>query len=178
MKKLLVLAGNSVKNREWGEACAEFFRADFDMVFYPHYDHWSTGGQVINLEVELQKVKETVQGAGEPDDWYIFAKSIGSVLALLAVEQGIISPERCVFFGMPLKIAEAEVTKDWSYLSEFFVPTVAFHNDNDPTADYAFTAQKIHELAPTITLRALHGDTHDYSDFTTYAGEIREFLTV
>lgn len=178
MKKLLVLSGNNVKNQGWGEACAEFFRVDFDMVFYPHYDHWDTEGKDIDIEVELRKIKETVQGTGEHDDWYIIAKSIGSVLALLAVEQGIISPEKCVFFGMPLKIAEAEVTKDWSYLRDFSVPTLAFHNDNDQTADYAFMAQKLAEFAPTISLRTLRGDTHDYGDFTHYAGEIREFLAL
>lgn len=178
MKKLLVLSGNNVKNREWGEQCAEFFRADFDMVFYPHYDHWNTGEKNIDIEVELQKIKETVQGTGEHDDWYIFAKSIGSVLALMAVEQGMLSPERCVFFGMPLAIAERDAAKDWSYLRDFSVPAFAFHNDHDPIADQSFTAEKLAEFAPTITLRTLKGDTHDYGDFVDYAAEIREFLTL
>lgn len=176
MKKLLVLAGNSFRNREWGEQCAEFFRADFDMVFYLHYDHWSTGEKNIDLEIELEKLKETVEGVGEKGDWYIFAKSIGSVLALMAVEQGILSPEKCVFFGMPLAIAERDVTKDWSYLSDLKVPALAFHNDQDPTANYGFTKEKLAEIAPTITLRTLQGDTHDYLDFALYADEVRQFI--
>jgi hypothetical protein len=177
MKKLLVLSGNHVRNREWGEQCAEFFRGDFDMTFYPHYDHWNVEGESIDMEIELQKVKETVTGAGEADGWYVFAKSIGSVLALLAIKRGIISLEKCVFFGMPLKIAETEVTKEWAYLSSLTLPVLAFHNDHDPVADYKFTAQKLAELAPTITLRTLSGDTHDYADFAAYADEIRQFIS-
>lgn len=178
MKKLLVLSGNHVRNREWGERCAEFFRSDFDTVFYPHYDHWNTGEKSINMEIELEKLKETIAGVGEVDDWYIFAKSIGSVLALLAVEQRILAPEKCVFFGMSLAIAEREGTKDWSYLSSFTVPTLAFHNDHDPVADYAFTVKKLAELAPTITLRTMPGNTHDYSDFVPYADEIRNYCEI
>lgn len=176
MKKLLVLSGNHVRNRDWGEQCVEFFRGDFDMVFYPQYDHWDVEGGRIDIEVELQKVKETVAGTGESDGWYVFAKSIGSVLALLAIQHGIITPERCVFFGMPLKIAEAEVTKDWSYLSGLVLPVLAFHNDQDPIAAYEFTADIVHKLAPMITLRTLPGDTHDYRDFASYADEVRQFI--
>ena len=176
MRYLLVLAGNSVHNREWGESCAEFFRPQFTMVFFPHYTHWTTGDPEIDIEEELKKVRETVAGAEDEADWYIFAKSIGSVLALKAIEQGIIKPEKCVFFGMPLKIAATQVGGDWSYLSTFDLPALAFHNDADPTAEYAFTKAKLSEQAPSIILKTLSGDTHDYLDFAQYEPEIKQFL--
>jgi hypothetical protein len=178
MKKLLVLAGNSVKNRAWGEACAEYFRGDFDMTFFLEYDHWNTEAQKIDLAVEIQKIKETVEGTGETDDWYVFAKSIGSVLTLKAIEQGVIAPEKCVFFGMSLNVAAAEQGEDWSYLSEFSQPALAFHNDADPVAEYDFVVEKLRAFAPAITLRTVEGNTHDYTDFASYAEEVRHFLAV
>ena len=177
MKKLLVLSGNSVRNKEWGERCSEFFRSDFDRVFYSHYDHWKTGEKSINIELELQKIKKLVEDTGEKENWYIFAKSIGSVVALLASREQTILPEKCVFFGMPLAIAETNVTNDWSYLSQFSVPTLAFHNNQDSTADYLFTKQKLAELATVVSFRTLIGDNHDYLDFAEYSDEIRKFVT-
>lgn len=178
MKKLLVLSGNNKKNIVWGEECSKFFENDFDKVFYLHYDHWKNGEESINIEVELQKIKKLVDETGEKGDWCIFAKSIGSVLALMAVKQKIFLPEKCVFFGMPLAIAESVVTDDWSYLSEFSVTTLAFHNDQDSTADYKFTKNKLAEMAPGITLVTLSDDTHNYLDFSEYADEIRKFISL
>ncbi len=175
MKYLLVLGGNSVRNRQWGEACVDCFRSEFDSVFFPHYDHWSSGAAHIDLEVEMRKVNETVTGAGQ-GGWYIFAKSIGSVLALRAIERGIISPAKCVFFGMPLNIMAAKYGENWSYLSSFKVPALAFHNDQDPTADYRFTAEKLREFSPNTVLQTDRGDTHDYLDFAAYRPTIKEFL--
>lgn len=178
MKKLLVLAGNSVQNREWGEACAGFFRTDFDLVFFPHYDHWSTGAQNMNLAAEVEKIRETVTESDAEGEWYIFAKSIGSVLALKTIQQGVIKPEKCVFFGMSLNIAATLYGEDRSYLSECDVPALAFHNNEDPTAEYGFVVEKLRTLAPTITLRTIEGNTHDYLDFHMYAPEIKEFLAL
>jgi len=175
MKKLLVLSGNSVHNREWGETCAEFFRSDFDRVYFLHYDHWTSGEPLINFATELDKINEIVVGSGEQNDWYIFAKSIGTVLTMTAVLQVIIRPEKCVFFGMPLGLSAYD---DWSFLSEFSRPTIAFHNTKDPTAPYDETIKKLSELAPTtIVLKTREGDTHDYLDFASYNPEIQTFLT-
>jgi len=179
MKKLLLLSGNSIGNREWGDSCAEYFRPDFDLIFYPQYAHWTTGEKDINFEIELQKVKETVVGAGEKDEWFIFARSIGSILGLRSIQEGSIAPKKCVFFGMPLKIFKAKkVISDWSCLTEFAVPTLAFHNTEDAVADYSFTVKTVHELAPSIVLQTLPGKTHEYLDFALYASHIKKFLSL
>lgn len=177
MKKLLVLGGGSVRNREWGVACSEFFKDSFDLTCFVHYDHWETGGKNINFDIEIEKIAETVHGAGTEGEWYVFAKSIGSILTLKAVEAGAIEPVQCVFFGMPLEIVSDTVMKDgWSLLSAFDIDSLAFHNDNDSTANYVYTQEKLATYAPDIALKTLSGDTHDYLDFESYKDTIYPFL--
>jgi hypothetical protein len=177
MKKLLVLGGGSVRNREWGVACSEFFKDSFDVTCFVHYDHWETGEKNINFDIEVEKIAETVNGAATEGEWYVFAKSIGSILTLKAVDAGAINPAQCVFFGMPLEIVADSVMKDgWSLLSTFDIDSLAFHNDNDPTANCLYTQEKLAAFAPDITLNILSGDTHDYLHFESYKDTIHSFL--
>lgn len=180
MNKLIVFPGNSPRNKAWGECAAQHFGGWFDAVYTPDYDHWATGESFINFDAELDKLRANIL-KDEPDtQYYVFAKSIGTILTVIAVKRGIIAPQKCVFFGMPLKIVEEQETfgDDWSALSSFTVPTLAFHSDRDPTADYAFTVAKLTELNPAITLITTPGDTHDYTEFVSYEVEIRNFLAL
>ncbi len=178
MKNLLVLAGGSERNRAWGEACAEAYRGWFDMTFFPHYDHWVSGEKNLDFPAELQKIKDTVAGAGA-GEWYIVAKSIGSVLATKAIAEGIITPTRCVFFGMPLNlVADSVFGGDFSPLRALTMPVLAYHNDQDPTALHEFTTTTLAAHAPLVRVETLSGNNHDYLDFQTYAPTVRSFLGV
>jgi predicted alpha/beta-hydrolase family hydrolase len=177
MKKLLVLAGGSPRNRAWGEACAEFFKDQFDLTCFIHYDHWETGEPNINFAVEIEKIATTAEEAGEEGEWFVFAKSIGSILTLKAVAAGAIAPLKCVFFGMPLSlVADTEFKDDWSLLEDFKTPALAFHNENDPIANYELTKERLATLAPNITLATLPGDTHDYLVFADCQQRITAFV--
>jgi predicted alpha/beta hydrolase family esterase len=178
MKKLLVLAGGSKRNEAWGEACVEHFKNQFDSTDFIRYDHWSTGEPNLAFEAEIAKIAATAEGARE-EEVYVFAKSIGSILALKAVAAGVTQPTKCVFFGMPFSVVKDTVFKDdWSLLENFKTPALAFHNDNDPTANYELAKEKLTTLAPNVTLTTLTGDTHDYLDFGLYQPTIDNFLNI
>lgn len=176
MKKLLILPGNSPRNQAWGEAAAEFFSEQFDEIYLQLYNHWETGEAVIDVPDELDKIIATVEGGQADDEWYICAKSVGALVALIAVQEEIIQPIKCIFFGMPLDMAGEELFKDdWSALTDFAVPALVFHNDNDPVANFAFTKAKIEAVGQDFVFKPLKGDTHDYLDFATYEEEIKNF---
>lgn len=177
MRHLVVLPGNSLRNRDWGIACANYFGPKFDSVYMQEYDHWQTGERDNDVERELTKLEAAV--ADLDDEIYVLAKSIGSLLILLAVHRGFLKPEKCVFFGMPLELASKQLFKDdWSPLSTFSIPTIAYHNDEDPIS-YSFTSQALAEQgARSIRLITLKGDNHDYLDFKEYELEITDFLKV
>lgn len=177
MKKLLILPGNSSRNRTWGEECAEFFAEQFDEIYLQLYDHWETGEEWMDVVSETEKIANTVTGCDDDGEWYVCAKSMGSVLALMAIQADVIEPEKCVFFGMPLDKAENKFFKgDWSSLIDYRVPTLVFHHNHDPVANCDFTAQKLMELGQNITFRKLPGNNHDYIDFAVYQVEIEDFL--
>jgi len=177
MKKLLILPGNSPRNQAWGEACADFFGDQFDEIYLQLYDHWETGEEVIDVPTELDKILEMIEGDEADSQWYICAKSVGSLVALIAVQEDIINPVKCIFFGMPLDGAAEELfAEDWSALADFAIPTLVFHNDADPIADCDFTAQKLTELGQNITFKKLSDDTHDYLNFELYQVDIADFL--
>ncbi|MEK7638590.1 MAG: hypothetical protein AAB388_00335 [Patescibacteria group bacterium] len=179
MKKLLILPGNGAHNKAWGEAAAEALLPHFDIVYLQHYNHWDTQNAAIDFAAEIEKISITVEGTDEdePGDWYVCAKSVGALLAILAFGGGAIDPLKCVFFGMPLAMASEGIFKDdWSLLKEFVVPTFAFHNEHDPTADYSFTKEKLDAFAPAMTFKTLSGSTHDYLDFASYLPDITNFL--
>ncbi len=179
MKKLLVLPGNSPRNKAWGEACATFFQDYFDVVYLSNYNHWETGAQVINFTSELEKIDITVAAGEEDDEWYICAKSVGSLLALLAMHDELIVPNRCVFFGMPLDMALQDLFKDSLLpLQALTAPTLVFHNVADPVAAHDVTKNLLAEHVKVTTFVSLEGDTHDYLDFTAYAPQVRAFLSL
>src|SRR5690606_26948299 len=152
MNKLIILPGNSVKNKAWGEAVAARFGGWFDEVYLQSYDHWESGEENIDFEVELAKLGAAAKAAAPETTFYIFAKSAGSLLALLAIQRGLVAPAQCVFFGMPLEWADRDVFRgDWSPLSDFRVPILAFHNEHDPVANYTFTKDALTAHVPEST---------------------------
>jgi hypothetical protein len=175
MQKLIVIPGNSKRNKEWGEAVVSHYAEKFDDVYMQSYDHWESGEQDINIEVELNKLREVVESSDA--DYIVFAKSIGSLLTLLAVQKGFIQPKKCVFFGMPLEMASQELFKDdWSPLATFSIPAIAFHNDNDPiNHDYTKEALEAHSSGG-ITFYTKVGSDHNYTEFEAYDEEIDRFL--
>jgi len=177
MKKLIVLPGNSQRNEVWGEQCMAHFAPWFDSVYLQRYDHWRTGAKDIDIEAELSKLAH--EASDEAATYYIFAKSVGSLLALIATHRGLVRPVHCVFFGMPLELASNELFKDdWSPLTDFDVLSLAFHNDHDPIS-YPYTKNALEgHCAGMIELVTLKGDNHDYLDFGEYEETIKNFLHI
>jgi hypothetical protein len=176
MKKLIVLSGNSPRNQAWGEGCVSYFGTWFDEVHMQEYNHWQKGTKDIDIEAELAKLATT---SSEDAEYYVFAKSIGSLLTLLSVHRENLNPKYCIFFGMPLELASNELFKsDWSVLENFTVPSLAFHNDRDPIS-YVYTKDALAQHNPEyIKLVTVAGDTHEYLDFEDYECDIKNFLKI
>lgn len=179
MKTLLIFPGNSLRNREWLYAAGEYYveKQWADEMYLHEYDHWQSEEPEIDMEAELEKLAAVVSLHEAGTQYLVFAKSIGSLLTLLAVQRGIIAPEKCVFFGMPLELAsEALFKDDWTPLEMFQVPAIAFHNDEDPIS-YPFTKAALAEHAPEIKLITRQGDNHNYTEFPEFDKEIKALLT-
>ena len=178
MSHLIVLPGNSPRNRAWSESCVDYFSLQFNTVHMQTYDHWESAEQWLDFAIEQHKLQQHVAELPTSTAVTIMAKSIGTILALKSIKHAEVAPTRCVFFGMPLDLAAADIFQnDWSPLRDLTIPTMAFHNDADPTASYDFTKATVAELAPSVELVTCQDNTHDYCNFDEYFPKINAFLS-
>jgi hypothetical protein len=170
MNHLIVLPGNSPRNQEWAKQCGEYFAPKFGTTQVHFYQHWIRGEAQINFEQELSILRTHVEALPQDTHITIYAKSVGTLLTLMAYQLKIVVPDTCVFFGMPLDLAAEGMCKEsWALVSDFAVPAIAFHNRHDPVADCTFVFETLKKYSEYIKPVALEGNTHDYLDFEAYA---------
>ncbi len=178
MKELIILPGNSVKNRTWGEVMRDHYGPMFDSVYLHTYEHWETGGPIIDFDVELVKLRERTKPLfGEQAETIVMAKSAGALLAFVAASEGVLVPNKAIFFGIPFDLAAEGIFKDdWSPVTNFKMPAIAFHNEQDPTADYRYTMAVLAQHAPHVTLITTPENDHWYGNTEVYDAHIATFL--
>jgi hypothetical protein len=168
MKHLIVLPGNSVRNKEWGERVLSHYADYFDSLYLQEYDHWETGGD-MSMVTEEQKLLTHIATLEKDTQIFVLAKSAGSILCLATAQAGVFVPVHSAFFGMPLEWAITDVFGgNWGALESYTIPTVAFHNRHDPTATYQYTKSVLEERARGISLVTTEGADHNYDDLDTY----------
>ena len=177
MQQLIILSGNSVKNKGWGELILAEYGPRFDSAFLLEYDHWASGEANIDFAIEEKKLVAHVANLPTDTEIILFAKSAGSLLAFRVIDHGVVTPSSCIFFGIPFDMAAVNIFKEtWEAIDNFTIPAIAFHNTNDPTTSYEFTRTSLAEHNPNITLVTTEESDHWYGDTQTYNRNIIPFL--
>jgi len=158
----LILGGMSPRHKAWVRQVAEVLQPYFDEVRPLDYRHWDAADTEMDLEYEISQADVLAKNF---DEYVVVAKSIGTVLASFANARGLLAPQRCVFMGFPLKVAEAQFPEVANALPQL-PPTVFLHNERDPLGSAAAVKQYVDAHAPkAYEFQVLPGDTHDYTDF-------------
>ena len=152
-KTIILLGGNSNENKDWIE------RISRSLPFPTHtvvYEHWKNNAQLINLDTEVDRL-------GQLAPTIVFAKSAGILVTLKGVFDRKISPELCIFAGMPLHWSKKNNFPLSQWLLNWKIPTTFIQNSHDP----ACSAEELNELLKTSNVRnpkviVLRGETHDY----------------
>lgn len=177
MHHLIILPGNSKENQTWGEVMGDHYGPRFSSVHVAKYEHWESGAPVIDFATECTKLKERPAPLFAGSEVVVMAKSAGSLLAFLAIYGGQIHPRACIFFGIPFDLAATKLfAEDWSPVADFTLPAIAFHNRQDPTTDYRFTAATLAQYTPHVELITTTESDHWYGDTDTYDPHIDTFL--
>lgn len=101
--KIFLLAGQSIKNKEWIEKVEGEFRKEFQDTTVLYYDHWDSNSNNIDIEKESSKlVKMINEYKGE---YLIFAKSIGTIVFYNIVEKLKRKPKGVLMVGVPYDLA-------------------------------------------------------------------------
>jgi predicted alpha/beta-hydrolase family hydrolase len=159
---LLLLPGNSPHNKAWIHHVDEVLAPLFNGTLVHDYAHWENGQNFIDFEHEIEA---TCQEVGDLEPYSIFAKSVGSILAIKAMAARSLEPRGCLFVGLPLQLVIDENIPLGDLLKDVKIPITIAQNDHDPIGGFQAVKAYFDKLTlPNITLVELSGDAHDYDD--------------
>lgn len=160
---IIYLAGNSLNNKTWIEKVkSEFDSFSTGEILY--YDHWQTGEKNLDFEIETRKLTELVK---DKDEYFVFAKSIGSILVLKSIYEKIISPKKMIICGHPYNLAKELGFPINNYLKSLTTPTIFIQNEFDPLFNYLDLEKVLKENNPADyqLVKISDNNTHNYEDY-------------
>ncbi|MFZ2193521.1 MAG: hypothetical protein WAV31_04735 [Candidatus Moraniibacteriota bacterium] len=172
--KLIILPGNGQANKEWADDAGQAFLDIFEDQYEQYYSHWDTGEEIINLDIELKKLKENI---GNEKEYIVFAKSAGSLLSIYGVFDGDVKPKRCIFVGLPISWAKENNFPLEIWLEKYDILTVIIQNSNDPYTPFEEVQEMIQRLdKKNIKVIEILGNNHKYDDFELIKNKIKNLL--
>lgn len=159
---LILFSGNSLIHKEWIEEVEKTLKPLFDKTYIQYYKHWDDEAEVIYLDKELNEAKKVIS---DYQNYVIFGKSAGTLLALKGISEGVFKPQSCVFVGLPVSWGRSYGfnVDDWIYKLD--VPTLFIQKSKDPVMSYddLVTYLDEREVNKYHTVE-LEGDDHYYDD--------------
>lgn len=170
---LLILPGNSIKNKSWAMQCAQTLNKYFEQVSVHEYEHWASGKDIIDFDLELKSLAQY----DKDKKWCVISKSAGIILTMKAFESSILKPLKSVFLGVPVAWSK-ELGIDFSdQLKIYSVPTFFIQNASDPACSFVELRQILDETGfKPSELFESDGNGHQYDDFHLISNVARRFF--
>jgi len=170
---LILLPGNDPSTKNWIEKIKLNLRSLFSESVAQYYNHWSKSN-MIDLNVEEDRL---INNLKNKKDYYIFAKSVGILVALKAIKEEKITPKKCIFLGFPYAWAKNNLIDPNTLIKDYSIPTIFIQNYSDPFCSsnnlkkiLSFNSVSNHKLI------VLKGNTHDYEDVHKIKRLVKDFL--
>lgn len=160
---IVILGGNSPAHKQWIRDLGAHLESDKHNVFLHDYKHWNSGDESADIEYEIRQVGDKF---GNLTDCLIIAKSVGTVIATLAVAHSRIKPTKTVLLGIPIDGVAGETE---GFAASFYLlpETQILQNQHDPYGSSSgienFLGQHGTEKHRLHIIDNV--DTHDYQDF-------------
>lgn len=159
---LILLGGESISNKAWIESVNQTLQPLFSKTSVVFYDHWQTGQGIINLEREYAKLTALANDFGQYD---IFAKSIGTVLAIHGIYEHKLNPTKCIFVGSAFLVGEKSIGGFQNWVENYSVPTLFITKTADPVAPAAALRDLLERYhVQNFQFVEIPGDNHKYED--------------
>lgn len=159
---IILLPGNSPRNKAWITHIANSLRDDFGKIIVQEYEHWSSGQPLIDFEVEQSLL---ARSGNQVRPFVIFAKSVGGIVALKATAEDIIMPENIIITGLPLSLIRKKHIPVDNWLHHLQLPITIIQNEQDPVGSYDDIITYIRPINNSNIVVVPHnGSSHSYSD--------------
>ena len=172
---IIYLAGNSLHNKDWIEKVKLEFD-DFSSGTILYYDHWSNGKEFIDVDGESENLKQLIK---DQSNYCVFAKSVGSILALKTIYEKTFDPQKIVLCGHPYLLAKKMGLPIDTYLESLKIPITFIQNEHDPLYSFSDLEKTLKEHSPAhFSLVKNEGtDSHDYEDYPKLAEIVQNFFS-
>lgn len=170
-----MLPGNSPGNKSWINSIQSALAPHFSQTKILEYDNWLRldYNSIIDLDLELSRLKDLVAGWGS---YMVFAKSVGTALAVKAIRDGILHPQKCVFVGTPVLWARANGIDLDTWINGFALPTLYIQQTLDPFMPSLELAKYLKDQGVEgYTYRKVTGDDHKYLDISHITNLSRDY---
>lgn len=172
--EIIYLAGNSLGNITWIVKVKLEFDS-FSSGTILNYDHWTNGNKFIDFAVESKKLADLVKNK---KNYYIFAKSVGSILALMTIYEKTVFPQKLIICGHPYLLAKEVGLPIDGYLKSLSIPTIFIQNEFDPLYSFSQLEKTLKEISPTNyqLIKNSNINTHDYQDYQQLVDLAKSFF--
>lgn len=161
MATLLLLWGNSHKNKEWIQEVHKELLPFYDTTHIHQYRHRTEWG-TMDLEYECYKLCEYLKNI--KGSVILFCKSLWCLLALKAIVEKEIFIKQCIFIWFPLGFTELHQFPIEQYLKELTSPVLWIQKTNDPAWWYTVIKKNLISISPAFTGKEIPGNEHDYPE--------------
>jgi len=173
--EIIFLGGNSKDNLIWIENVAKSFLDSVKAINIVNYKHWQNKSPIINIDYESAKLSEL---ASNKDDFCIFAKSAGCLVALNAILKYALRPGKCVFIGFPLNWAVENSIKPSpeELFSSYSVKTLFIQKEADPICPAPKLNEFISKHCASFSFCEIPGSSHHYEDLQLLKSKTLDFI--
>lgn len=161
------LPGIDPKTEEWAQTLLRELGFLGDTATVQRYLHYE------GVDIPVQRDEEIKRLAGRSID-LLFGKSLGVGLGLRACIEGVISPEKAVFIGLPLTSLMKQGLDVRAMVEKAQIPALFIQQVDDPLGG----AASLREALPTAKIIEVAGNDHQYSDVKELATHIQGWLGI
>ncbi|MFH1970820.1 MAG: alpha/beta hydrolase [Patescibacteria group bacterium] len=160
--KTIILPGFSAHNKEWTDDLKKNLKLSHQIEIID-WEHWKSGGG-LKLKKEMEKIDRIV----EKDKFNIIAKSVGTMVALRAIDKYKKQVNKVILCGIP-SISDKRMDIFKSLIKDFdHNNIICFQNSFDPFVSFKDLKSKIHKINSKITVSEKSAKNHDYYYFEDF----------
>ena len=173
---MVIASGEALPSQAWAEVIASGLAARGLDSRPPvlQYHHWQDTSREFNLQEESLRLGELARAEAAP--YSIFAKSIGTIVTLNAVRQGLVMPRKIIMVGTPYEWVKQKYPLT-ELLEGYKVPTLFVQATDDPAGRY----EGLEELLKTRGVEnyqtlEVPGANHGYPDVDLVCNVVMDFI--